>query len=338
MDAFQGTVILTERISSQLLMERFVFQENLCSLMFVCLIKVRVSICELNRLLIVTIYPFPTNKDKKMYFKKSIILTSFVILLVTIPPAISVASEVEFCYGPECPLPPEQWAEEFPDCSGGQQSPIDILGTERNKKLRPITFHYRPSEFFVKNNGHTTEVEYEEGSSNYINVGDEQCDLLQFHFHTRSEHGAGGGSFPMEAHLVHQCESGSLAVVGVMMHYLSETPNKALNQALTYAPFDKESGEYVTDTVHEAGRHVNANDLLPTRNRKYYTYRGSLTTPPCSEVVDWYVMKKPVGISQEQMETFKTILTDTSLDHYPFNNRPLQNLNKRVIERLTRHY
>ncbi len=273
-----------------------------------------------------------------MYFKKAIIFTSFVVFLVTVSPTTSVAADVEFCYGPECPLPPDQWADEFPDCSGNMQSPIDIFGTKRNRNLRPIRFHYRPTELVVKNNGHTTEVEYEEGSPNYIRIGREQCDLLQFHFHTRSEHGVGGNSFPMEAHLVHQCESGRLAVIGVMMHYLSETPNKALNQALTYAPFDEANGEYIVDTAHMDDVHINAKHLLPKHNRKYFTYKGSLTTPPCSEVVDWYVMKKSVGISKEQMETFKEILTDTSPDHYPFNNRPLQNLSERTIERLTPHF
>jgi len=274
-----------------------------------------------------------------MYFKKIFLLTSFAVFLSTINPTLSVASDVEFCYGPEpeCSLPPNQWADEFPECSGDTQSPIDIFGVEHNKKLRPIRFHYRPTELVVKNNGHTTEVEYEEESENYIKIGKERCDLLQFHFHTRSEHGVGGNSFPMEAHLVHQCESGRLAVVGVMMNYLSESPNKALGQALTHAPFDKDSGEYIIDTAHADEEYVNAKNLIPKHSRKYYTYKGSLTTPPCSEIVDWYVMQKPVRISKEQMDTFKTILTDTSPDHYPFNNRPLQNLNKRIIERLTRH-
>jgi carbonic anhydrase len=136
----------------------------------------------------------------------------------------------------------------------------------------------------------------------------------------------------MEAHLVHQCESGRLAVIGVMMHYLSETPNKALNQALTYIPFDEGSGEYTIDTAHVGDVYVNAKYLLLKYNHKYYTYKGSLTTPPCSEKVDWYVMQKSVSISKEQIETFKKVLTDTSPDHYPFNNRSLQNLNERVIE------
>ena len=291
-----------------------------------------------------------------MYLKKLMFLTSFVLVFIAVKPTTSMAvgmesvsgmegmagmermESVEFCYGPDCPLPPDQWADEFPDCSGGIQSPVDIFGTERNRKLRRIKFHYRPTELVVKNNGHTTEVEFEEGTSNYITVGSEQCDLLQFHFHTRSEHGVGGSSLPMEAHLVHQCESGRLAVVGVLMHYLSGTPNKTLNQVLTYAPFDEDLGEYVLDTNHVDGAYVNAKHLLPKGSRRYYTYEGSLTTPPCSEIVDWYVMQKSVGISKEQMETFKKILTDTSPDHYPFNNRPLQNLNDRTIERRTRHY
>lgn len=288
-----------------------------------------------------------------MYLKKSMFVTSSVVFLLafrSVPslavgmdgvkgmddmPGMDRMESVEFCYGPECPLPPERWADEFPDCSGKTQSPVDIFGTKRNRNLRPIRFHYRPSELVVKNNGHTTEVEYEEGSPDYIRVDGEQCDLLQFHFHTRSEHGIGGNSFPMEAHLVHQCESGRLAVIGVMMHYLSETPNKALNKALMYAPFDEVSGEYIIDTVLVDDVRVNARDLLP-RKRDYYTYEGSLTTPPCSEIVDWYVMRKSVGISKQQVETFKGILADTSPDKFPFNNRPLQNLNDRAIERRNR--
>lgn len=278
-----------------------------------------------------------TTGETIMNFRKSIFATSCVAFLTLISPTASVAADVEFCYGPECPLPPERWSDEFPDCAGKIQSPIDISGTERNRRLHPIRFHYRPTDLVVENNGHTTEVALEEGSPSYIKIGRERCDLLQFHFHTRSEHNVGGGSFPMEAHLVHRCESGRLAVVGVMMQYLSEKPNKALNQALKYAPFDENSGEYIIDTAHIDGVRVNAMDLLPKHNHYYYTYEGSLTTPPCSEIVDWYVMQKSVGISKEQMETFKKILTDTSPDHYPFNNRPLQDLNDRGTERRNRY-
>lgn len=266
-----------------------------------------------------------------MDLKKTVFTTSFVALLLSVNPTASIASEVEFCYGPDCSLPPEQWEDEFPDCGGDVQSPIDIFGAESNPHLPKIHFHYRKTELVVKNNGHTTEIEIGEDSDNYITIDGEQCDLLQLHFHTRSEHNFGGSSFPMETHFVHQCESGRLAVIGVKMHYTRDNPNRVLNKALTYAPYDDDSEEYIVGTEHIDDVYVHPKRLIPS-NRKYSTYEGSLTTPPCSEVVDWYVLNKSMGISMEQMEEFQQILTDTSPDHYPFNNRPLQDLNDRFIE------
>ncbi len=286
-----------------------------------------------------------------MYIKKIVFLTSLITFIFVGRPSLAIASDSEFCYGPDCSLPPEKWADGFAECSGSKQSPIDVFKAKYSRGLPSIRFHYRLTELVVKNNGHTTEVNYEHafeneynqnddddddnggagGSLNYIKIGQEKCDLVQFHFHTRSEHGIGGNSSPLEAHLVHQCESGRLAVVGVMMNYLVNSPNKALKQALEYAPFDGSSGKYIIDTTHAGNVYVNAKYLLPS-DRRYYAYKGSLTTPPCSEIVDWYVMKKPVNISREQMNIFKQILTDTSPDGYSFNHRPLQSSNNRIIK------
>jgi carbonic anhydrase len=285
-----------------------------------------------------------------MYFKKILFLTSFITFLIAGNPNSTLASNAGFCYGPDCSLPPERWGEKFPECSGKKQSPIDIINSKYSKDLPPIEFHYSPTEMVIRNNGHTTEINYEYafenedeykddndvdnmgGSSNYIEIGQEKCDLVQFHFHTRSEDVIGSEHLSMEAHLVHQCEAGHLVVVATIMSYLSDTPNETVDQILANSPFDKSSNKYIVDTAHVSGKYINAEGLLPN-NRKYYTYKGSLTTPPCSEIVDWYIMQEPTSISKKQVAEFKRILRDTTSNNYPYNNRPLQDANNRVIKR-----
>ncbi|MBL8134055.1 MAG: carbonic anhydrase family protein [Anaerolineae bacterium] len=210
---------------------------------------------------------------------------------------------------------PSHWGEleaEFALCSTGTtQSPIDIeLNVGVN--IDDIAFDYAGSALNILNNGHTIQVNYDAGSS--ITYGDVKYDLVQFHFHTPSEHTVAHEAAPMEVHFVHRSESGALAVVGVML-----TEGETANAAYA-AVFDHLPAEESEATTMDA--QVTALDMLP-ETRTFFTYAGSLTTPPCSEGVRWLLLDTPVQLSAEQIEAFKAI--------FELNARPVQPQNARDV-------
>jgi carbonic anhydrase len=210
---------------------------------------------------------------------------------------------------------PESWGRlkpEFAKCSTGQrQSPIDIKdGIQVN--LDPIRFDYKPTAFRVIDNGHTVQVNLAPG--NAIEVNGKRFELLQFHFHRPSEERIDGRQFDMVAHLVHKDAEGKLAVVAVLLERGSAHP--LVQSVWNNLPLEK--GE-----EQAASAPMDLNNLLPAE-RQYYTYMGSLTTPPCSEGVLWMVMKKPVNIAPEQIGIFARM--------YPMNARPVQSAAGRMIK------
>ncbi|MCK4938540.1 MAG: carbonic anhydrase family protein [Methanosarcinales archaeon] len=216
----------------------------------------------------------------------------------------------EHHWGYEGEAGPEHWAElGYPDCSGNEQSPIDIpVGTSLHSD--DISFNYNLTALNIVNNGHSIKVEYDEGSS--IEVENNTYQLLQLHFHYLSENTIMGEHSDMEMHLVHQSDDGEYAVVGVMMEPGSE------NSA--YAPIWEHMPAEVGDVETISGVNVSAVELLP-ENRTYYRFDGSFTTPPCTEGVKWFLMGTPVELSTEQIDAFKVI--------YSNNYRPVQPLNDR---------
>jgi carbonic anhydrase len=210
---------------------------------------------------------------------------------------------------------PEKWSQlkpEFAACgSGSRQSPIDIRSGVK-VDLEPIHFDYQPSSFRVVDNGHTIQVNV--GTGNAIEVQGRRYELVQFHFHRPSEERIDGRQFDMVAHLVHKDAEGRLAVVAVLLDRGSVHP---LVQAVWgNLPLDK--GEEVV-----ARPQLDIGDLLPA-DRRYFTYMGSLTTPPCSEGVLWMVLQQPVSISIDQINVFSRI--------YPMNARPIQSASGRLIK------
>jgi len=207
---------------------------------------------------------------------------------------------------------PDHWATCFADCGGGTQSPIDIAGAVTDMTLPGLEVHYENVPIELINNGHTVEFEYETGSKLVLNGEDYK--LLQFHFHSSSEHTVGGTQYPMEAHLVHINEAtGALAVIGIFFENGAE--NTFLKNFSDNLPAS--SGDH-----YSPGSLANVEELLPA-DGNYYTYTGSLTTPPCSEIVTWIVMKAPVEASSEQLSNFSGVLHD--------NFRPVQDLNGRTV-------
>ena len=211
---------------------------------------------------------------------------------------------------------PSHWGEldkEFATCRlGHRQSPIDIRAPKA-ADLPPIQFAYRPAPLHIINNGHTIEVDYEPGSS--ITVGDRRYELKQFHFHHPSEEKINGKGYAMVAHLVHAAADGSLAVVAVLLD-AKASANPLVSRLWQYMPA-QEGPEKTHDDIH-----IDVTGLLPP-DRGYYTFSGSLTTPPCTENVTWFVLKAPEPISQGQSDAFGRI--------YQRDARPTQPLNGRDV-------
>jgi carbonic anhydrase len=210
---------------------------------------------------------------------------------------------------------PNHWGEldqAYSACKlGHEQSPIDIQDAQK-AKLDPIQFDYKPAELKIINNGHSIQVNYAPGSS--ITVGGHRYELKQFHFHHPSEEKINGKSYQLVIHLVHADAEGKLGVVAVL---LDPGPAQATIQSIwDHLPQQK-------NVETDAGITINAADLLPT-DHGYYNFMGSLTTPPCSEQVTWFVLKTPATVSPAEVETFSAI--------YPMNARPIQPIGSRVIK------
>lgn len=210
---------------------------------------------------------------------------------------------------------PEQWGHlkaDYATCATGRrQSPIDIRDG-LPVDLEPIQFTYRPSPFRVIDNGHTVQVNVD-GSR--ISLLGTSYELIQFHFHHPAEERVNGKTFDMVAHLVHRSEDGRLAVVAVLLEKGSEHP--LIQTVWNHLPLEK--NEYVTPPEAQ----IDIAQLLPADHR-YYTYMGSLTTPPCTEGVLWLVLKQPQQISPEQLAIFSRL--------YRHNVRPIQPVFSRLIK------
>jgi carbonic anhydrase len=214
---------------------------------------------------------------------------------------------------------PTHWAtleKDFKTCGAGKrQSPIDIRDEKVHKADLPsIQFGYQPSKLRIVDNGHTIQVNYAPGS--FITVGDKKYELMQFHFHHPSEERINGKSYDMVAHLVHRDASGHLAVVAVLLSG-GDQGNGLIKELWDNLPKTKEV-EAAVDAVT-----INAADLLPA-SHAYYTFDGSLTTPPCSEGVTWFVLQHPNGLSKDQVNRFVKL--------YPKDARPVQPVNDREIK------
>ena len=217
---------------------------------------------------------------------------------------------------------PAHWAQldpEYAACSGKEQSPIDIRDA-RKADLPPLRFEYKSGPLTIINNGYTAvRVNYPKGNGNFLFVGGQRYELVQFHFHRPSEEQIDGKPYDMVLHLMHQSSDGK--VVGVAVLLKAGGPNAAfetvVQQLWKYMP-EKAGAQQLIPGVQ-----VDPAALLP-RNTSYYMYQGSQTAPPCTEGVTWFVLKTPMSISPEAINAFAKI--------YPHDVRPVQPLNGRVVE------
>ena len=191
---------------------------------------------------------------------------------------------------------PSHWGDlesDFVTCkTGHHQSPIDIRNPE-TANLPALHFDYKPSALHIIDNGHTIMINYEPGSS--ISVGGKQYTLKQFHFHRPSEEKINGKSFEMTLHLVHADAEGKLAVVAVLLQEGGD--NSLVRELWKDTPKEKDKEE-LFDQVQ-----IDVSQLVPS-DHGYYTFSGSLTTPPCSEDVTWFVLKHPMTISAAEIQQF----------------------------------
>ncbi|KAB2334489.1 carbonic anhydrase family protein [Cytobacillus depressus] len=214
---------------------------------------------------------------------------------------------------------PDHWGEldlSYSACiKGSEQSPVNIEFSQvkTSEKLESIEIKYQPTPFSIVNNGHTVQANAAT-PSNSIVVEGKEYQLVQFHFHTPSEHQFNGQHLDMELHLVHQDTNGELAVLGVLIQEGKE--NEKLASVWDVLPKDETEKDIL---INEP---VDLQALLPSDQASFY-YNGSLTTPPCTEKVKWIVFEKPIEMSKEQIQAFQQI--------FPDNHRPVQSLVEREI-------
>ena len=213
------------------------------------------------------------------------------------------------------PGAPNHWADLSPDyalCAAGlNQSPIDLTGYTTDLAAPQLSFAYNSNARAVRHNGRIADVEYPPG--NAITIGGATYELKAMHLHIQAEHQVDRELFAAELHLVHQSAAGDYAVVGHLFR-LGE-PDPVVQALLDAYPQPEQ--------VLESGFDLNAAALVPS-DSGYYRYAGSLTTPPCSEPVDWIVLREIRTVSQDQANSLAAL-------HNGFNHRPIQPRNGREI-------
>ncbi len=250
--------------------------------------------------------------------KRAALLTGILVLsLGTGQPVHTTTAQSETAppaaWSYDGPNGPAHWAHLSPAyaaCTRQEQSPIDLTAAVP-AKLGALAVDWRPVPLHVVRNGHAVEAEASDpGAVNHITLAGEDYRMVQFHLHHPSEHRINGRSFPLEVHFVHRSDRGDLTVVGVVF---AEGPaNPALDLMIDHARSDDESDRVTIDPRM----------LLPAQ-RSFFRYEGSLTTPPCSETVNWVVLTTPMTASAKQIAEVTAVYGD--------NARPLQPLGRRFL-------
>ncbi|HEU5352001.1 MAG TPA: carbonic anhydrase family protein [Terracidiphilus sp.] len=238
------------------------------------------------------------------------------LILVCAVAALAPAQSAQWDY--QGRTGPVNWGRLDPSyrvCSDGrQQSPIDIHHARLNKALQPIEFHYIAGGVTLINNGRTVLVRVHPGS--YILAGGQRYDLVSYSFHHPSEEAVKGRLTDMDVEFLHKSASGKFAIIEARLNEDIDEPNPTMSTLWASLPATTGASKEVASMVNPLG-------LLPP-DRNYWTYTGSLSTPPCTEGVQWFVMQTPVTISRGQYRAFVAL--------FNINSRPLQDAHGRRIE------
>ncbi len=197
---------------------------------------------------------------------------------------------------------------------GHAQSPVDLGGARLDTALQPLQFHYIAGPVTLVNDGGTIVVHVDPGS--YMIADGVRYDLNELQFRHPSEHAVKGRLANMEVDLVHRSAEGKVAIVGVLLTEIRDFPNATMATLWAQLPETPGSSKRITDMIDPAG-------LFPP-NRGYWAYMGSLTWPPCTEGVRWYIFQQEVSISRGQLDAYTHI--------FRMDTRPLQPLHGRRID------
>ncbi len=209
---------------------------------------------------------------------------------------------------------PDHWGEldaTYTACADGSaQTPIDIV-TPTGADLENPVFAYTAGDSVITNNGHTIQAVAADG--NTVTVNGVASTLLQMHFHAPSEHTIEGVQYAAEMHFVHKAADGALTVVGVMIA-------EGASDNAAWAPY---VDALTTEKGTDGSASIDWAAMLPAEQLTY-RYEGSLTTPPCTEGVHWFLMTQPVELSAAQIAKITAA--------YDGNFRPVQALNGREVQ------
>jgi carbonic anhydrase len=194
--------------------------------------------------------------------------------------------------------------------STSRQSPININWAKVDRSLTALDTQLGEASFTLTNPGYT--IKATPATSGTLVLNGTTYTLLQFHFHTLSEHTIKGQHSVMELHAVFQDENSNLAVIGVL--YRMGKANPFLAKILRAGLPEKTTSDPVTVN------NLNLADTFPDLS-SYYTYPGSLTTPPCSETVTWLVLKQQAQLSASQYKEFQKVLGNDFRPVQPRNGR-----------------
>ena len=214
---------------------------------------------------------------------------------------------------------PAHWGglnKAYRTCGAGRsQSPVNLEAVEAGR-MPALEFRYKVSLISMLNDGHVVRADYGKGS--HILLGDERYDLVGFQFRTPSEHTVAGRSFPMEIQFVHRHKDGRIAMIGLLA--TTGPANLAARELWDRLPSKAHTRSKDTRAL------MNARDLLP-ESTAYFRYRGSLTMPPCTENVDWLILRAAVSFSENQIARLRGITGE--------NARPVQARNGRYLLQAT---
>ena len=254
-------------------------------------------------------------KPKQKYFRR---LLHYGFALAFSLPLGTFAQEFQYS-GDDGPQHWHELSGDWGACEGAgddaMQSPIDIRRFTVDETLGKLDLVTVPTTVDIFNNGHTIEQQYE-GTGSAITFEGVEYELSQFHFHTYSEHKVQGKHGALELHAVFQnAGTGDYVVIG-QLYEIGKTENAFIQTLIDEGLPELDGDETVSGTVIDVG------DAFKTL-RTYYSYSGSLTTPPCSETVNWVVLAQAHIITMEQADAFRDILGN--------NFRPEQALNGRTV-------